>query len=442
MDFDAVVNVLLSVFTTLVHDGYRMADKECRNEILVCMSMLSTFKLAAPPLASNALTIFTTYACIAEVGKSSWSFFARPIAKVRNFGSVHDIDLQLKRGLWLVVMDILAGDDPDAILTVSSSPLMDTLLAYLEYDSFEPVPSKGSMVLGESTSGGNFSPSRSRSQVLPDGGASGVNNNQNNQNQPHTTSPMDNGEGSGMLQNGHELEDPSNYQTMNVGPKSYLSPEAEASAARFFSQLPLNELLELQVTAASFLATNAPKLLGEFLRIQGPVRILDIAYKYSRSNVPEHKAMVYQCLLLLNRCMAMSDEVKLIMEAENAIETFLLQFEHTDEDDTRTIVARLISILCSGNNQVTQQQLREQGGITLLIKVVLKYAEHRKVQAGKKAGVKIAHQHDGDDAPGDDGIGGTVSILVVAVVDCLQKPLSPTRRMRLCSLNRRVWTCC
>ena len=157
-----------------------MADKECRNEILVCLSMLSTFKLAAPSfLSSNALTVFTTYACVAEMGKASWPFFARPIAKIRNFGSTHDIDLQLKRELWLVVMDILSGDDPDALLTVSSSSLLDTLLAYLEYDSFEPAPSKSSMMLGESQSGANLSPSRSRSQVIPEDGQSEVINHTN-----------------------------------------------------------------------------------------------------------------------------------------------------------------------------------------------------------------------------------------------------------------------
>ena len=84
----------------------------------------------------------------------------------------------------------------------------------------------------------------------------------------------------------------------------------------FLKQIPLNQLLELQVVAATFLASMAPKVLGEFLRIEGPVRILDITYKYSRSDVPEHKALVYQCLLFLNRSLMLSKEVNLIMEAE------------------------------------------------------------------------------------------------------------------------------
>ena len=73
--------------------------------------------------------------------------------------------------------------------------------------------------------------------------------------------------------------------------------------------------------------------------------------------------------------------------------------------------------------KVCQQQLRQHGGINLLIKVLLKYVENRRVQAGRKAGVKIAHQHEGDDSANDDGIGGSVSILVVAIIDCLQKSI-------------------
>jgi len=127
-----------------------------------------------------------------------------------------------------------------------------------------------------------------------------------------------------------------------------------------------------------FLAENAPKMMGEWLRIQGTVRFLDIAHKYSRSQVPEHKQMVYSCLLLLNRCMMQSNEVRGILEQENAIETFLTQFECTDEEDTRMLVARLISILCSEGNEICQAQLREQQGIGLLIGVVGTYAEHRR----------------------------------------------------------------
>ena len=100
MDFDFVVNTLLSVFVRLLHEGYRMADKECRNEVLICLSMISTFDQATSSfMSSGALRVFTSYACIAEVGQGEWTFFDRPFAKIRNFGSIHDIDLQLKREL-------------------------------------------------------------------------------------------------------------------------------------------------------------------------------------------------------------------------------------------------------------------------------------------------------------------------------------------------------
>lgn len=429
MDFNLVVNVLLSVFVRLLHEGYRMADKECRNEVLICLSMISTFEAATSSfMSSGAVQVFTSYACIAEVGKKEWAFFHQPVAKPRNYGSVHDIDLQLKRELWLVVMDILGRDDPDALLVVASSPLLDTLLAYLEHDTFEPAPAKGSLVAGEgSQMGGSraaaapFSPSRSRTGVPGEGSpADDGNGNGNGSPAGPGTSSQSEGEGGG-----HELEDPSQFQSVNfTGPRSYLSDSAQQQAARFFKQIPSNQLLELQVVAATFLATSAPKTMGEFLRINGPVRILDVAYKYSRSAVPEHKALLYQCLLLLNRCLMLSDEVNLIMESENAIETFLTQFEHSDEDDSRTLVARLISVLCSGGNHVCQQQLREQNGIRMLVRVLLQYTESRRVQVGRRAGVKIPFQSEGEEAGGgggDDSSGGSVSILVVAIIDSLQK---------------------
>jgi hypothetical protein len=422
MDFNDVVNSLIKIFVTLMHEGYRMADKECRNEILICLSMISTFDLAVSSfMSSGALQVFASYACIAEVGPREWSFFHRPIAKLRNYGGVHDVDLQLKRELWLVIMDIVAKDDPDALLTLASSPLMDTMLAYLEYDSFEPAPSKGSIVADESHADSQYSPQRSRtgmpssSQVMGEEKDTRVTYDDESPGQQKSNNN----------QSGHELEDPSNFQTVNFGgPNTYLSSEAHAQTGKFLKQVPLNQLLELQVVAATFLATAGPKAMGEFLRINGPVRILDIAYKYSRSAVPEHKALLYQCLLLLNRCLMLSQEVKLIMEAENAIETFLTQFEHTDEDDTRTLVARLISVLCSNGNTVCQQQLREQNGIRLLVRVLLHFTESRRVQVGKKAGVKIQFQPEGEDNGGsEDNTGGQVSILVVAIIDCLQKSI-------------------
>lgn len=395
MDFEMAVRVLLNVFLMLLHQGYRMADKECRNEVLVCMTYLAAFPAAIPAFFStNALNVLVTYTNVCEMGDQPrvWPFYTQPIAKLRNYGSIHDIDLQLKRSMWLAIADVLVTDDVDALLCVASSPMLDNLMGYLEYDSLEP------QAIG--------SPSRAPSQAQ----SSQVAGSQSAASSPGRF----NGNQAGDLAEGSHLSSVQQQQLLQQSIPGY----------HFLRQLPSNQLLELQVQAAAFLAEVAPKMLGEFLRVQGPVRFLDIAHKYSKSQVPEHKALVYQCLLLLNRTLMLSQEVRSIMEQENAIDTFLTQFEFSDEEDTRTLVARLISILCSGSNVVCQSQLRDQNGISLMVKVLAQYADKRRTQVGRKAGLVLKAVNEPEDGAGgavEEAQGGTISIMVVAIIDCLAR---------------------
>jgi len=394
MDFEMAVQVLLNVFLMLMHEGYRMADKECRNELLVCLTYLASFPAAVPAFFSTgALNVFVTYTNVVEMGDAPrvWPFYTQPIAKLRNYGSIHDIDLQLKRGMWLAIADILATDDVDALLCVASSPMLDNLMGYLEYDSLEPV------AVG--------SPSRAPSQTQSQSQVAGS--------QSAESSP-------GRFHGNQDLAEGS--QMLSVQQRQ--QQQQSIPGYHFLRQLPSNQLLELQVQAAAFLAEVAPKLLGEFLRVQGPVRFLDIAHKYSKSQVPEHKALVYQCLLLLNRSLMLSREVRSIMEQENAIDTFLTQFEFSDEEDTRTLVARLISILCSSSNVVCQSQLRDQNGISLMVKVLAQYADKRRTQVGRKAGLVLKAVNEAEDGAGgavEEAQGGNISIMVVAIIDCLAR---------------------
>jgi len=294
--------------------------------------------------------------------------------------------------MWLAIIDILATDDVDALLCVASSPMLDNLMGYLEYDSLEPA------AIG-SPSRAPSNKTKSQSQV---GGS-----------QSGETSP-------GRFHGNQDLAEGSQMSPV----RQLLQQQQSIPGYPFLRQLPHNQLLELQVQAAAFLAEVAPKMLGEFLRVQGPVRFLDIAHKYSKSQVPEHKALVYQCLLLLNRSLMLSREVRSIMEQENAIDTFLTQFEFSDEEDTRTLVARLISILCSGNNVVCQSQLRDQNGISLMVKVLTQYADKRRTQVGRKAGLVLNAVNEAEDGAGgavEEAQGGTISIMVVAIIDCLAR---------------------
>jgi hypothetical protein len=51
----------------------------------------------------------------------------------------------------------------------------------------------------------------------------------------------------------------------------------------------------------TFVAENGPRCVGELLRVGGPVRVLEVLFHYSRSQILEHKSLVYAALLLLNR---------------------------------------------------------------------------------------------------------------------------------------------
>jgi len=48
MNFERAMHVLLDIFLQLLHEGYRMADKECRNEVLVVISIIATFNAHTP----------------------------------------------------------------------------------------------------------------------------------------------------------------------------------------------------------------------------------------------------------------------------------------------------------------------------------------------------------------------------------------------------------
>jgi len=443
MNYETAISVLLKVLLQLLHDGYRLADKECRNEILVVMSLIATFPASLPSfMSSTALNTLVTYSCIAEMGVKAWPFYTKPYAKFRNFASIADVDLQLKRTLWMATSDVLKGNDPDPILCVASSPMVDNMLAYLEFDSSEPhkhhhdaggaggggAAGEGSIVhqsvsspvregssvqFARVSSVSRAEPEASTTTAATEGGfppsdMEGV----------AAAAVAGAGDGAGVT------------ATDQLAAMADLGSTSGSSSSAFLKTLPLTQLRELQVLAMSFLAENGPKMVGELLRVNGPVRILDVTYKYCRSSISEHKQLVYASLLFLNRCMLCSDYVKKLMEQENAIQTFLYLFEHTDEEPAKALAARLISILCAESNVVCQQQVRSQNGIVLLTQVIAKYADFRKIQVGRKAGIKFhVKGEDGSlEDPNADALGGDVGLLVVAVLDSVSKAVVGNRK--------------
>ena len=399
VNFESAMGVLIRIFLQLLHEGYRLADKECRNEILVVISMIASFPASFPAfMCSNALNVLISYACITEMGNKAWAFYTKPIAKLRNFASIADVDLQLKRELWMAISEVLQTNDSDALLCAASSPIIDMLLAYVEFDTMETCKQAGL----EEDSATLASRVRGGSSVLY-------------QSQAPTAESTDLGfNPSASIEQGPSM---SVFEAPTVTANTGSVGAGDNITQIFLHSLPLGQLRELQVLAMTFLAENAPKMIGEYLRVGGPVRILDVLFRYSRSNVPEHKALVYASLLLLNRCLMCSDVVKRLMELENGAQTFMYIFQHTDEDKSKALSARLVAILCSDNNELCQQQVRVKNGIQLLVGVVTAYATHRKVQVGREGAFESATNDAGD-----------IGLLIVAVLDCISKVVVANRR--------------
>jgi hypothetical protein len=387
MKFETNLSILQEILLKLLHDGYRLMDKECRNEVVVVLILISQFPAAFSWfLQSGLLKVLITYSCITEAGKNAWSFYSLPMAKFRNFGSVFDVDLQLKRFLWMILGDLLKYDDPDSLLCVGSSPLLSTMLMYNEFNTLEVSKDK----LGAEDK-------YSQSQQIR--------------------------EGSSALLTGLKVNDSKYEESVDEhgSPKGKLPLEDDANGKIFLDSVPLHQMRELQVLSIVFLAQVAPKIIGEFHRINGPVRILDIIFQYRSSSLPEHKELIYNALLLVSRCLMGSNIVQHIMKEENAIHTLLYILEHSDEDRTKALTSRIIAILCTGSNICCQHQVRSQNGIIHFIRLIHNYSEFRKPLVGSKGGIKlptIGEETVIEDSA-EDPRSGDFPILITATLDSI-----------------------
>ncbi len=418
VDLGRAVDVLQGILNYRLHEGYRLSDKELRNEILIILTMLAEFPSAIGCIMrSQVLGLLITYACIEEQGAASWPFFSRHIAKTRNFATSSDIDLEFKKELWFVVSSCLRTNDPDALLCFSSSPLLATMLQYLEHDSFDPHAAhqhhnneyggEGDAELQQLTLSMTSIMLNEDSRHLSPHAAS-----KSFAEEKTTGSRQQRGTGAAML---------------SSSSSALLPSKAQHS---FISTLPLSKLRELQLLAVTFLVHNAPKVLGEFERLDGVVKIITLTLKYCRSDVPEHKSLIFNSLILLNRCLINSLSVRQFLNEHNMIQTFLFLFNNSDHEETRAQAVRLISSLCSASNVLCQRQLKALDGIPYLIAPIMRYVRYRKPLAGAKAGVSLTLSHEGEESvqdPLENPFGGEISILVVAILDCFSNAVVGNR---------------
>ena len=395
MDFEKAVSTLKDVLLALLLEGYRLADKEVRNEVVVVLTLIGNFPEAVPYfLQSGLFNVLVTYSCAGEAGRDAWPFFSIPLAKFRNFASAFDVDLQLKRSLWMLISDILKYDDPDVIMCVASSPLISVMLNYLVQNSLQ---TQGSMAPANDDAS--------------DFGA-------------EAPSPLGT--------NDHPPQSPESaltFRDMNGEGGTGTGKESSAGAKsnEMSNIAPSTQLRELQVLAVKFLAENAHRLMGEFVRVDGPVRILEIIARYGSSPHADHRSIVYNSLLLLNRCLTNCNVVKDKLEQHSAIEVFLQQFEESEDESIRAQAARLISIMCF-NSENSQTQLRKLNGISALVKTLTNYADSRRPLVGKKAGIALTADDNELEDPTTVKPGGDISVHLVAVLDCISRAVVSNRK--------------
>lgn len=315
VDFGRAVPVLQSIVRFVLSDGFRLADKELRNEVVIILTMFAQFPSAVGYFIDAGLFhLLITYACIEEAGAHSWDAFSKDIGKYRNFATISDVDLEFKRGLWFIISELLRSNDTDALSIVASSPLHATMLIYLEQDSTEISKKTEVSTMND---GLNLSTSF------------------------------------GTLGNINITV----VDTMNITDTSIVLDKKKT----LINTLPLSKLRDFQQLAATFLLHNAPRGLDVFESLQGPIRVLSIIVKYCLSEIAEHKSLIFTCLMILHKCIVLSHSVRQFMEENSIMQTFLYVYQKTEQERTQAQALSLVATLCEDDNTHMQTLFDQQG---------------------------------------------------------------------------------
>lgn len=399
LDFEFVVVALQFALNSLISDGYRLVDKECRNEVVIVLSLVWTLyhdHVTSYFVVTGLVDNLVTYACIGETSNDAWLYFDPVNPKTRNFVSVDLVDMQFKRLLWSLLSEIMSTDDKDVLSCIASSPLLEVLLQYLEQDSSEKDEFPSTQI--------SLMPSQhSPSVIVP--GVSFVDDS-SFRGEDHILSPSTIAAQSKSVQ-GTVVDVSKSFQTAFTSSKSFLQ------------SMPISQLRRLQVIASLFLVSNASKVLGEFLRIGGHRRLFVVIEKYYQSSVLDHKQVIYHNLLTLNHCVSLVDTeyiVKVFQDIDVLGKLFMLyDYYHDvkDENDINIQCVRLISLFCTNN--VTYQQAIPSG-LLFMIKSLQQYSSSRKPSVGVKARVITS---DILSQPPDD-LAHDLDSLVVSIIDCFR----------------------
>jgi hypothetical protein len=470
IDLEKAIPILHEIFLFQLMDGFRELDKELRNELLIVLTLLAEFPYAVGYfLHSHMFHLFVTYACVEEVGHANWPFFNKKIANSRNFATISDTDLEFKKQLWNIINILLQTNDPDAILCVAASPLIPSMIDYLEYE----IPSNNGLSAtqtqvpatpGSATGSINkqeissilietmqqssvFSESPSVFPATPSHNKSAVSENNSPQQpqhqismsskskQPSVTLKPFSGPGGAILSKpptatgANRPSVTNNTMTISV-PGATMNTTAATKTSplkkkAFLTQLTPSKLKEFQLQSSLFLVQNIPKLLSEFQRIQGLPRVLTLLMKYILSEAFEHRQLIFYLLILINKCMLTCTEITEYLENNSGIAICLYLFIHcTDkEEDIRGCLVRIIALLCANQNTFCQYQFATLQSMPVLLPVLRMYITKRPALIGLKAGIKIMKHLDVNDPysdPTENPYSGDVSVLIIAILHCFQ----------------------
>jgi hypothetical protein len=382
INFDESITVLRKLFLKLLFEGYRLADKELRNEAIIVLSLVARDPRSVPYFVhSGMLTDLLTYSTVAEVGKDAWPYNSRPMAKLRNFASVFDIDLQLKQEMWNLVLQLVKYDDPAVLLAVASSPFLPVLCQYVSFDTY--TPSTDDNEREEALRGVHFDENYLPSTSIPSL-FSGLDR----------TSVVSSAISMGTAPRGESLLlsiAADKRGTASHGPPTETLPDGNSTAVvsqnPFLASIPLTMMLELQVVAINIITDSGHRIMAEFLRINGHSQILAAIDHYSTSRLKEHKDFVFGCVLVLNKCVTYSTVGKKKLEELCAIRSLLRLFDISEEEKTKAQVFRLLSIMCIGSVRA-QSQFREFHGVAVLVKAMALFPHNNRPIVGVMSGVQ------------------------------------------------------
>lgn len=119
------VVTITSIFERLLLFGFKKADKELRNEVLVVATLVAERKASVPLFVNSGfLGLVLEYAVAAEM--------ELPVdANPRNFATSDPVDLEFKQLAWSLIGAMAAADDA-TMRRVQESLFVQTLLLYLD----------------------------------------------------------------------------------------------------------------------------------------------------------------------------------------------------------------------------------------------------------------------------------------------------------------------